>query len=144
MLRHLLIAATSVMMLAWPAHAVEKCAATAPPEAAVKAKAFLDRLVAGKGSDGVAAVLGDSPLWATRPGASEQLNGQIDAAVKAYGVPTRWEAYCGDALGTMAFREYYLVQHREILTRWEFDFARTATGWKIVYFGFTDQQPSWF
>ncbi|MBN8815649.1 MAG: hypothetical protein J0J06_09400 [Sphingomonas sp.] len=134
----------AVVAYAAPAHAVDSCAATIPPEAAAKAKAFLDLLVANKGAEAVSGVLDANPIWSAKIGAKEQMIGQIDAATKAYGKPTKWEAVCGDAVGTMAFREYYLVQYHDVITRWEFDFARTATGWQIGYFGFNDQIPTWF
>lgn len=130
--------------LAVPAHAADSCAAAMPPEVAAKGKAFLDLLVANKGAEAVAGVLDVNPIWSAKVGAKEQMIGQIDAATKAYGKPIKWEAVCGDAVGTMVFRQYYLVQYHDIVTRWEFDFARTATGWQIGYFGFNDQMPTWF
>lgn len=107
-------------------------------------QSFLATLKAGKGNEAVTALLSSSPLWAQRPGSSEQMVGQIDAAVKAYGPVISYEKLSSSALGTMAIREYYLVQHRDMVTRWEFDLVRTARGWSVGYFGFTDQPNVWF
>jgi hypothetical protein len=88
--------------------------------------------------------MSSSPLWSKHPGFSEQMVGQIDAAVQAYGPVVAYEKVSSTSLGTMAVREYYLVQHRDMVTRWEFDLVRTSTGWNIGYFGFTDQPNTWF
>lgn len=105
---------------------------------------FLSALKAGKGQEAVHTLLSSSPLWAQRAGASEQMVGQIDAAVKAYGPIVSYEKLSSTNLGTMAIREYYLIQHRDMVTRWEFDLVRTPRGWSVGYFGFTDQPNAWF
>lgn len=107
-------------------------------------QAFLSSLKAGKGNEAVAALMASSPLWAKHPGFSEQMVGQVDAAVKAYGPVTGYEKLSSTPLGTMAIREYFFVQHRDMVTRWEFDLVHTASGWSVGYFGFTDQPNGWF
>jgi hypothetical protein len=105
---------------------------------------FLKALVAGNGTAGVQTIMSASSLWSKHPGFSEQMSGQIDAAVKAYGPVISFEPLSSDDLGTMAKREYYLVQHRDMVTRWEFDLVRTPSGWNVAYLGFTDQPNTWF
>lgn len=107
-------------------------------------QSFLATLKAGKGDEAVKALLSSSPLWIQRPGVSEQMVGQIDAAIKAYGPVMSYEKLPSTKLGTMAVREYYLIQHRDMVTRWEFYLVRTSTGWAVGYFGFTDQPNGWF
>ncbi|SFN69595.1 hypothetical protein [Sphingomonas sp. OK281] len=107
-------------------------------------QSFLASLKAGKGNEAVMTLLSSSPLWAQRPGTSEQMVGQIDAAIKAYGPVVSYEKLSTAALGTMAMREYYFVQHRDMVTRWEFELLRTPRGWSVGYFGFTDQPNTWF
>lgn len=107
-------------------------------------QSFLATLKAGKGSEAVTTLLSSSPLWAQRPGTGEQMVGQIDAAIKAYGPVTSYEKVSSAVLGTMAVREYYFVQHRDMITRWEFDLVRTPRGWSVGYFGFSDQPNAWF
>jgi hypothetical protein len=107
-------------------------------------QSFLATLKAGKGNEAVITLLSSSPLWAQRPGASEQMAGQIDAAIKAYGPVVSYERLSSATLGTMVVREYYFVQHRDMVTRWEFDLVRTPRGWSVGYFGFTDQPNGWF
>jgi hypothetical protein len=124
-------------------------AATERPQKAVtkpdaQVDAFLKALVAGNGSAGVQALMSASPLWSKHPGSSEQLSGQIDAAMKAYGPVLSFEELSTAELGSMAKREYFLVQHRDMVTRWEFDLVRTPSGWNVAYLGFTDQPNTWF
>ncbi|WP_147454286.1 hypothetical protein [Sphingomonas sp. PP-F2F-G114-C0414] len=107
-------------------------------------QSFLAALKAGKGNEAVMTLLSSSPLWAQRPGTSEQMVGQIDAAIKAYGPVISYEKLSSTTLGTMAVREFYFVQHRDMVTRWEFDLVKTPTGWSVGYFGFTDQPNGWF
>ncbi|WP_448502736.1 hypothetical protein [Sphingomonas sp.] len=115
-----------------------------PAQVDEKVQSFLSTLKAGKGNEAVEALLSSSPLWDQRPGASEQMVGQIDAAIKAYGPVVSYEKLPSTTLGTMAVRQYYLVQHREMVTRWEFHLVRTARGWSVGYFGFSDQPTGWF
>lgn len=107
-------------------------------------QSFLATLKAGKGNEAVMTLLSSSPLWAQRPGTSEQMVGQIDAAIKAYGPVISYEKLSSTTLGTMAVREFYFVQHRDMVTRWEFDLVKTPKGWSVGYFGFTDQPNGWF
>ncbi len=107
-------------------------------------ESFLETLKAGKGSEAVQTLLSSSPLWSQRIGTGEQMVGQIDAAIKAYGPVISYEKISSTPLGTMAVREFYLVQHRDMVTRWEFHLLRTSKGWSIGYFGFTDQPTGWF
>lgn len=105
---------------------------------------FLKALVAGDGDAGIQTLMSASSLWSKHPGFSEQMSGQIDAAVKAYGPVVSYEPLSSTDLGTTAKREYYLVQHRDMVTRWEFDLVRTPHGWNVAYLGFSDQPNTWF
>lgn len=113
-------------------------------QADVQVEQFLTTLRSGNGVAAVQALMSSSPLWGQRAGSSEQMAGQIDAAVKAYGPIIAHEKISATPLGTMALREYYLVQHRDMVTRWEFDLIRTSKGWSVGYFGFSDQPNTWF
>ena len=107
-------------------------------------QSFLSTLKAGKGGEAVQTLMASSPLWAKHPGFSEQMIGQIDAAIKAYGPVVSYEKISTTNVGTMAAREYFFVQHRDMITRWEFDLVRTPSGWSVGYFGFADQPNAWF
>ena len=133
-----------VLLASAPAHG-QTSDSKAPVAASVdhEVVSFLDSLRAGKGAEGVTALLA-SPLWSQKAGAREAMIGQIDAAVRAYGPVTGYEKVATDRLGSLVVREYYLVQHRDMVVRWEFDLIRSASGWRVGYFGFTDQPNSWF
>jgi hypothetical protein len=85
-----------------------------------------------------------SRLWSQKTGARDQMLGQVDTALKIYGPVSGYERIDTRPLGTMVVREYYLVQHRDMVTRWEFDLMKTTSGWSIGYFGFTDKTTDWF
>lgn len=124
------------------AHASED---TAPVSASVDQDVlnFLNLLRSGNGSDAVTGLL-SSPLWASKAGARESMIGQIDAATRAYGPVQSYEKLSTNRLGTLVVREYYLVQHRDMVVRWEFDLVKSSSGWHVGYFGFTDQPNAWF
>jgi hypothetical protein len=108
-----------------------------------KAKAFFDALKTGKSADAIGKLM-ESPLWAQRTGVREAIAGQVDAAMRAYGPVLSYEKASTERLGTMVVRHFYLVQHRDMVTRWELDLVRTGTGWTFGYFAFTDQVNNWF
>ncbi len=118
---------------------------TAPVSAAVDqdVASFLNLLRNGKGAEAVTGLL-SSPLWASKAGARESMIGQIDAATRAYGPVQSYEKLSTNRLGTLVVREYYLVQHRDMVVRWEFDLVKSSSGWHVGYFGFTDQPNTWF
>jgi len=115
--------------------------AVAPP-ADAQIRTFLAALLAGKIAEGVDGLLGASA--AQKQEERGNLISQINAAVTTYGLIIAFEKVRTDALGSMAVREYYFVQHRDMVVRWEFDMVRTGVGWEIDYFGFDDQPKSWF
>lgn len=137
-------------LLALPVASPAMASATAtsevplPAEAQKLADQFLSQLKAGKAEQAVDGVMASSALWSNRTGVKEQMMAQIDAANKIYGPVSAYEKVSTEWVGTMLVRQYYLVQHKEMLTRWELDFTRTSEGWKIGYFGFTDDIRSWF
>ena len=144
-MRRTMIFALAGLALAGPlpvaaAPAVQKEATAADGQVQL----FLATLKAGKGGQAVEELMAASPLWAKHAGFSEQMTGQIDAAVKAYGPVISYERVSTTNVGTMATREYSLVQHRDMVTRWEFDLVRTPSGWNVGFFGFTDQPNTWF
>lgn len=136
----------AIMLVAAPALAqqTETKQTVTSPTIDREVDTFLNLLRSGKGNEAVTGLLGSSPLWTQKTGARESMLGQIDAATRAYGPVTGYEKLSTEKLGTMVVREYYLVQHRDMVVRWEFDIVRSAAGWHVGYFGFTDQPNSWF
>ena len=114
----------------------------APADALVRT--FLSNLQAGKAEEAVDGLIAASTVPASKPGERDTMLTQFNAAVQAYGPIVAFEKAKGDVLGTMATRQYYMVQHRDMVVRWEFTMVRTGTGWRIDYFGFDDQPRTWF
>jgi hypothetical protein len=112
--------------------------------AEAQVRTFLFNLQAGKTAEAVDGFLGSTTTPGQKPGDRENLLAQINAALQAYGPVISYEKARADAIGTMVIRQYYLVQHRDMVVRWEFDFVRTGMGWRIDYFAFDDQPRSWF
>ena len=125
---------------AGPSQAVSAPAVATAPDAQIRT--FLAALLAGKVAEGVDGLLGASA--AQKQEERNNLVSQINAAVTTYGPIIGYEKVRTDTLGSMALREYYFVQHREMVVRWEFEMVRTGLGWEIDYFGFDDQPKSWF
>ena len=121
-------------------------AAAAP--AAVSADAlirtFLSGLQSGKAEEAVDGLITASTVPSSKPGERDTMLNQINAALQAYGPIVSFEKAKADMLGTLATRQYYLVQHRDMVVRWEFTIVRTGAGWRIDYFGFDDQPRTWF
>jgi phospholipid N-methyltransferase len=142
----LLLAAAAVLAVVSPASASAMQAQALPAERATdeRAQRFLTLLQAGKASQAIDEVMSSSPLYAHKAGTKEAILGQIDAALGAYGPVTSFEKISADTLGTMVVRQYYLVQHRDMVVRWEFQLIRTGSGWRVGYFGFEDKVPTWF
>lgn len=132
--------------VALPAMAIAQTASMAkvPPEAEGQADQFLMLLKNGKAEEAVTTVIASSSLWSNRTGVKEQMLAQVDAANKIYGPVSAYEKVSTEWVGTMLIRQYYLVQHKNMVTRWEFDFTKTTDGWKVGYFGFTDNVQSLF
>ncbi|BAV65998.1 hypothetical protein [Sphingobium cloacae] len=125
-----------------PAHAA--ACSSLPAEAGAQVDGFFAKLKADRAEAALDGILQTSPLWNNRAGAKEQLLAQMQAALKVYGAVTGVECVSEDSQGTMIVRQYWLAQHKDMVTRWEFDFMRAANGWQIGYFGFSDQLPTWF
>jgi hypothetical protein len=121
-------------------------APTAPAVATAEAhvRDFLFNLQGGKTAEAVDGLLGTSTTPSQKPGERENLLTQIGAAIQAYGPVTAYEKARSEMLGTMVMRQFYLVQHRDMVVRWEFEYVRTAAGWQLDYFGFDDQPRTWF
>jgi len=107
-------------------------------------RTFLTSLQAGKVEEAVDGVIAASTVPSSKPGERDTMLTQFNAAVQAYGPIVGFEKARADMLGTMATRQYYLVQHRDMVVRWEFAMVRTGAGWRIDYFGFDDQPRTWF
>ncbi len=107
-------------------------------------RTFLSSLQAGKAEEAVDGVIAASTVPSSKPGERDTMLTQFNAAVQAYGPIVGFEKARADMLGTMATRQYYLVQHRDMVVRWEFTIVRTGAGWRIDYFGFDDQPRTWF
>ena len=133
------------------ARAMAETPAAAPGSAAptsisaeAQVRGFLLNLQAGKATEAVDGLLGASTTPGQKPGERENLLTQINAAIQTYGPVISYEKARTDTLGTMVMRQFYLVQHRDMVVRWEFDYVRTQAGWQIDYFGFDDQPRTWF
>lgn len=105
---------------------------------------FLTDLLAGKKEEAVDGLLGASTRAGQKPGERENLLAQVEATLQTYGPITTFEKAATQTLGSMIIRQYYLVQHRDMVVRWEFYLVRTGTGWRVDYFAFDDQPRSWF
>lgn len=136
----LVTAGQSLAQEAAPAPAPAQPAAT--PEAPVRQ--FLSELLAGRQAQAVDGLLAASTTAGQKPGERENLLAQLAAAVEAYGPIIGFEKSAAQTAGSMALRHYYLVQHRDMVVRWEFVVVRTGTGWRVDYFGFDDQSRTWF
>jgi len=142
--------AMAAMMLAPPSPLIAQEATPAPagaqpaatPEAPVRL--FLSELLAGRMEQAVDGLFAASTTAGQKPGERENLIAQLNAAVQTYGPIIGFERSGAQASGSMAMRQYYLVQHRDMVVRWEFVLVRTGTGWKVDYFGFDDQPRTWF
>lgn len=139
-----LVGAASVVIPATTADSAVTMQTSALNPGEQKVRLFLDTLKTGKPDAAIDALFADSKLWSQKTGAREQMLAQINAAIGIYGPIADYELVDTQKLGTMVIRQYYLVQHRDMVTRWEFDLVRTGTGWSIGYFGFTDQPTNWF
>lgn len=120
--------------------------AAAPSAAAADAlvRNFLTKLLAAKNEEAADDLLAVSTTPSQRPDERTNLLNQIAAAVTAYGPIMSYEKARSDTIGTMATRLFYLVQHRDMVVRWEFEVIRTGNGWKVDNFAFDDQPRSWF
>ncbi len=117
---------------------------TAPAEVNKQIETFFSLIESSQAEKALDGIIASSPLWANKTGVKEQLLAQVQAAEKIYGPISGHELASMDSQGTMLLRQYWFAQHRDMVTRWEFDFVRSAKGWTIAYFGFTDQAPNWF
>lgn len=89
-------------------------------------------------------LLGASSRTGQKPGERENLLAQVEATVQTYGPVMAFEKSSTQQVGSMIIREYYLVQHRDMVVRWEFYLVRTGAGWRVDYFAFDDQPRTWF
>lgn len=125
-------------------------AQTAPAASAAFAQSdpvverFLRTLQSGKIREGLLALASNSPLLSKNLGDASTLSSQIQTALTAYGPITGWERVDSKAIGTMLRRDTYIVQHRDMVTRWRFLFVRTGAGWATASFIFEDNAPTWF
>ena len=108
------------------------------------ARKFTDNLVAGDAKAVVAVFVDSSPLMTGKVAEISNLEGQVATAFKIYGKVSSVELASEKVIGTTAVRRYYLARHQNLVTRWELDFAHTGGGWTMTYFGFDDQQRTWF
>lgn len=123
-------------------------ASAAAPSSAAAADAvvrgFLAKLLAGRNEEAADDLLASSTTPSQRPEERSTLLTQVTAAVTTYGPILSYERVRADTIGTMATRLFYLVQHRDMVVRWEFEVIRTGNGWKVDNFGFDDQPRTWF
>jgi hypothetical protein len=142
---HLLFAAAALLPMAAIAQAQP---VTLTSESVIEvdklAKTVTDALIAGDAKRAVNAFAAGSPLMAGKSIELGSLEAQVGTAFTAYGPITSIELAKQQVYGTSAVRRYYVARHEKMVTRWELVFSRTSKGWIIGYFGFDDQQRSWF
>ncbi|QUT06042.1 hypothetical protein KFK14_00610 [Sphingobium phenoxybenzoativorans] len=113
------------------------------PEAEAKSDQVLNLLKAGKGAEAVTTLMTSSPLMAGRTTEQTQITTQVQGALDLYGPVSGFELVESQRLGSFFVKEYYVVQHRNMVTRWEFEMIKTGAGWTYGYFGFEDQVRTW-
>lgn len=144
--------AAAAMMLIVASRSLAQDAATAPPPASAQpaatpeapVRSFLSELLAGRTVQAVDGLLAASTNVGQKPGERDNLLAQLDASIQAYGPVIGFERSGAQAAGSMSVRHYYMVQHRDMVVRWEFILVRTGAGWRVDYFGFDDQPRTWF
>jgi hypothetical protein len=124
------------------AQTVPAAPAVSDPDAL--ANDFFDSLKLGKTDVALKILATGSAMLGKKIEENPQLETQIDRATEVYGPVVRWERVHSETLGTMVRRDTYLVQHREIVTRWRFVYVRKPTGWIVGWFVFEDQMQNWF
>jgi hypothetical protein len=129
------------MMLAFPASAQSEKASDDMVDKQITS--FFDTMKRGDMNGAIAGVMDSSPLWANRTGAKEQMVAQVEAASKIYGPLVSFDCLPTLRTGSLVSRKYCFAQHKLMVVRWQFDFARLPTGWSVSYFGFTDQANNW-
>lgn len=134
----------AVLPASSPLHATEQPSSQLPTEAKAQVDDFFLFLKKNQPEEAIDNILRSSPLWSNRIGVKEQLLAQVEAGLKIYGPVKTIEMMSSESKGTMLVRQYWFAQHDNMVTRWEFDFVRTANGWQIGYFGFNDQLTTWF
>lgn len=141
-MRGLILAALLVAVVPAVAQAQTAPVLTTQPDPA--AERFLQTLKSGKVHEALTALASGSPLLANKMGDAATLTAQIQVALSSYGPVTGWERIESKTIGTMLRRDTYIVQHRDMVTRWRFLFIRAGTGWIPASFAFEDSVPTWF
>lgn len=108
------------------------------------AKSVIDALIAGDAKRAVDAFVAGSPLMAGKTIELGALQSQVQTAMTAYGKISTVELAKQQSLGASVVRRYYVARQDKLVTRWELVFVQTSSGWVIAYFGFDDQQRTWF
>jgi hypothetical protein len=141
MMRGLILAALLAGGVPMAAQAQAAPAAT-QPDAAIEH--FMQTVQSGKVREALLGLASNSPLLVKNLGDAATLTAQVQQAITMYGPVIGWERIETKPLGTMIRRETYIVQHRDMVTRWRFMFVRTNTGWIAASFNFDDSLPTWF
>lgn len=118
--------------------------AQAPAQPDGYAERFLQSLKNGKVEEGLKAYAGGSQLFTRKLESDPSIAAQIKFGLTSYGPILSWERIDSETLGTTARRDTYLVQHRDMVTRWRFIYMRIGTGWIATSFVYEDQAPTWF
>lgn len=127
-----------------PAPTAAPAAVVTPATPDGQLRTFLAELQAGRTAQAVEGLLAASTRAGQKPGERENLLAQVEATVQTYGPVMAFEKSGAQQVGSMIIRQYYLVQHRDMVVRWEFYLVRTGTGWRVDYFAFDDQPRTWF
>ena len=108
------------------------------------ARQFLSEVQAGHVDAALDALFATTSLWAGKTAERQAISAQITTASKVYGPIRNFELAQSSLYGTTALKQFYLVRHDNMVTRWELDFVHTGRGWAMAYIGFDDQVRTWF
>jgi hypothetical protein len=143
-MRGLIWAPVAAALLA-PVQAQAQTAPAGIADPATIGEGFLAELKRGDVESALNGIEKSSPLmFKFQPDMRGKFVTQISASMSTYGPVARWERIKSEMLGTLMRRDTYLVQHRDIVVRWQFIYMKLERGWGLSYFGFEDQPKTWF
>jgi hypothetical protein len=106
-------------------------------------KPIFDGMVKGDYRTPLITAFDRSTLWKQKVTEKENLLNQIDGVFKLYGPALSYELVSTKQRGSLWEYRVYLVQQRDIITRWQIWMTRSGGGWMVGYFGFDDQAQNW-
>lgn len=106
---------------------------------------FFEVLKRGGGAAEALDSLTPSASWLKRgEDKFELVRAQMEKTLAGYGPVMRWERVASEPLGTLARRDTYLVQHRDMVVRWRIVYVKLDKIWIVGHLGFEDQAQTWF